>query len=358
MNTRYPYHIRDVHISDPFILADPKSRRYYTYVQFADRERFPDKVQSEACFYVLESENLIDWSEPEVCFLQGDFWAGLDYWAPECHLWRGKYYLISSFRAPGTYRRCQCLVADSPKGPFKLIRQEPVTPPGWHSLDGTLYEDKKGKPWMVFCHEWLQVNDGQIAAVPLSDDLGTAIGDPVILFRASDGPWRAKTIRENGHGFVTDGPFLHRMQNGTLIMLWSDFAENGGYTTGYARSASGDILGPWIQEVDALYALDGAHSMLFRTFEGQLMMSLHCPNDHPRKRILLFEMEEDLAANKLQIINEVTGNWYNNIGGIGKNYAYREPIVEEPHFTRLMERPVAPPEEGDIPVDESFDSEA
>lgn len=39
---QYPYHVRDVHISDPFILADPKSRCYYTYVQFADTERFPD----------------------------------------------------------------------------------------------------------------------------------------------------------------------------------------------------------------------------------------------------------------------------------------------------------------------------
>ncbi len=38
----YPYHIRDVHISDPFILADPVSRRYYTYVQFVDSRRFPD----------------------------------------------------------------------------------------------------------------------------------------------------------------------------------------------------------------------------------------------------------------------------------------------------------------------------
>ena len=35
---------------------------------------------------------------------------------------------------------------------------------------------------MVFCHEWLQVFDGQIAAVPLSDDLGEAIGEPEILF--------------------------------------------------------------------------------------------------------------------------------------------------------------------------------
>ena len=38
----YPWHVRDVHISDPFILADPVSRRYYTYVQFTDPRRFPD----------------------------------------------------------------------------------------------------------------------------------------------------------------------------------------------------------------------------------------------------------------------------------------------------------------------------
>ena len=48
------------------------------------------------------------------------------------------------------------------------------------SLDGTLYVDRSGKPWMVFCHEWLQVGDGQICAIPMSDDLGEAIGDPVI----------------------------------------------------------------------------------------------------------------------------------------------------------------------------------
>lgn len=29
---------------------------------------------------------------------------------------------------------------------------------------------------MVFCHEWLQVGDGQICAIPMSDDLGEAIG--------------------------------------------------------------------------------------------------------------------------------------------------------------------------------------
>ena len=52
---------------------------------------------------------------------------------------------------------------------------------------------------MVFCHEWLQVGDGQICAIPMSDDLGEAIGDPVILFRASDGKWNAKGGKEGGY---------------------------------------------------------------------------------------------------------------------------------------------------------------
>jgi hypothetical protein len=328
----YPFHVRDIRISDPFILADPTSRKYYTYARNFNPDRFPDQKEG-GTFYALESEDLIHWSEPKLVFERGDFWADLDYWAPECHLWKGRYYLISSFRAKGTYRRCQCLVSDSPLGPFEPIRQEPVTPKGWHCLDGTLYIDREGKPWMVFCHEWLQVFDGQIAAVPLSDDLGEAIGPPAVLFRASEAPWRDSLIGKNGGGgFVTDGPFLHRMGNGTLIMLWSNFTPLG-YATGYAKSASGELKGPWIQQKDPLYAHDGAHSMLFRTFGGQLMMSLHCPNIHSLKRILLFEMEE--KNGDLHIVNEVTGNWYNVIRGSAQDYRYRDDCVEEPVFTKL-----------------------
>ena len=329
----YPFHVRDVHISDPFILADPVTHLYYLYARNFSPERFPDQ-KDKGCFHALVSPDLVHWSEPIQVFDQEScgFWADLDYWAPECHLWRGKYYLISSFRAAGTLRRCQCLIADSPLGPFKPIEPDPVTPNGWQCLDGTLYEDRHGKPWLVFCHEWLQVFDGQVAAIPLSDDLGHAIGKPEILFRASDAPWRASQSGNNGSaGFVTDGPFLHRMADGTLIMLWSNFTDNG-YATGYAVSLSGDVMGPWSQEQEPLYALDGAHSMLFRTFEGQLMMALHCPNVHPKKRMLLFEMEE--KQGKLHILNEVTGNWYNNLGGRYAQYVYKDPLQQEPVFRK------------------------
>ena len=299
----YPFHIRNVNISDPFILADPVSQKYYMYARSFNKDLFPWQKEG-GTFYALVSEDLINWSEPQLVFEKNDFWADLDYWAPECHIWNGKYYIFSTFRAKGTYRKCQCLVSDSPLGPFKSIREEPVTPKGWQCLDGTLYVDGKGKPWMVFCHEWLQVFDGQIAAVPLSDDLGEAIGPPVILFRASDAPWRGRLVGESGGGYVTDGPFLYRMKDGTLIMLWSNFTSFG-YTTGYAKSLSGEITGPWVQKPDPLFALDGGHSMLFHTFDGQLMMALHCPNIHLLKRALLFEMEE--RGSDLYIINEVTG---------------------------------------------------
>ena len=235
----------------------------------------------------------------------------------------GEYYLISSFRAEGTYRGCQCLVSDSPKGPFQPIRNEPVTPEGWHCLDGTLYVDRKGAPWLVFCHEWLQVGDGQICAIPLSMDLGEAAGDPVILFRASDGPW-------TGSGGVTDGPFLHRLPGGKLLMLWSSFTPGDSYAISYAISESGEIQGPWKQKKEPLYAMDGGHGMLFRAFSGQLMMACHCPNDHSRKRILLFEMEE--TRDGLHIMNEATGNWYNGIGGHGARYAYKTQCKEVPCF--------------------------
>ena len=112
-------------------------------------------------------------------------------------------------------------------------------------------------------------------------------------------------------------------------MLWSSFSQKGGYTVGYARSKTGLVTGPWEQERVPLYALDGGHAMLFRSFGGTLMMSLHCPNTHEKKRILLFEMEE--TGHTLSIVNEVTGNWYHAAGGSAAPWHYKTPC--DPVFT-------------------------
>jgi hypothetical protein len=75
-------------------------------------------------------------------------------------------------------------------------------------------------------------------------------------------------------------------------MLWSSFSSTG-YTTGIATSESGRLAGPWKQSPVALYSDDAGHPMLFRTFDGRLMMAVHRNNRNPREtRELFLELEE------------------------------------------------------------------
>ncbi|OGX68095.1 MAG: hypothetical protein A2189_09295 [Paenibacillus sp. RIFOXYA1_FULL_44_5] len=166
-------------------------------------------------------------------------------------------------------------------GPFRALGDGPVTPRDWESLDGTLYVDHNSDPWMVFCHEWVQVQNGEICAVRLNQSVDSAISEPVVLFRAADAPWVHPV--KGGANFVTDGPFLHQSASGELLMLWSSFGQSG-YAVGIAKSVSGNILGQWIQMKEPIFSDDGGHCMLFYTFEGELLLSIHGPNKLPYER--------------------------------------------------------------------------
>lgn len=110
------------------------------------------------------------------------------------------------------------------------------------ALDGTLYVED-GKPYMVFCHEWIQIEDGSIDAVPLSADLSTAAGKPLALSHATDAPW-TRCRADIGelfqgrryHASITNGPWLHRTKTGRLVMRWSSY--------GPTRYAARRTVGP------------------------------------------------------------------------------------------------------------------
>ena len=63
----YPFDVKDVLISDPFILADPKTHRYYTYATMFNPDRYPGMRPAEG-FYAICSEDLIHWSDPVKVF--------------------------------------------------------------------------------------------------------------------------------------------------------------------------------------------------------------------------------------------------------------------------------------------------
>ena len=256
----------------------------------------------ETGFDAYTSADLKHWSQPFPVFrAPEDFWGDRDFWAPEVHRYNGRYYLFGSFSAGPGSRGTHILASDSPRGPFLPLGERAQTPADWMCLDGTLYVDERDTPWMVFCHEWVQVTDGRMCAVRLTDDLSAAVGEPVELFRASQAPW-VRPIGVDPRGCVTDGPWLHRLASGVLIMLWASFDEGGNYGLALARSASGTLAGPWEHDLEPLFSEDGGHGMLFTTFDGKKMISFHKPNHGAPARPIFRHIKE--TERGIRILNE------------------------------------------------------
>ena len=273
--------LSEIYIRDPYIL--PYNGTYYMYGK---------TIENETGFWVYKSKDLEEWSKPEKVFTPPmDFWADRDFWAPEVHQYKGKFYMFASFKAENRCRATQILVSDAPDEQFVPLTDRPITPTEWECLDGTLYVDKKGKPHMIFCHEWTQIGDGTICEIELSDDLKTKVSEPRMLWKASD----HKDVVDAVAGIeskVTDGPFLYRLVNGELICIWSSFNKNG-YMELVSRSDNGDIDGNWIIDEHPLSAQCGGHGIIFNTFDGKAMFVMHCPNEHPDERAVISVFELD-----------------------------------------------------------------
>ena len=129
-----------------------------------------------------------------------------------------------------------------------------------------------------------------MCAMQLSKDLKTAVGKPIFLFHASDAKWVCSVTKDKP-GYVTDGPFMHRTKSGSLLLLWSSFHKDE-YACGFARSESGEITGPWVQEPEPFDIIDAGHCMTFRTFNDDLMIVMHQPNDQPNERPIFRHIKE------------------------------------------------------------------
>ena len=313
---RSPMEIRTIpfdslRVSDPFILADNVSHVYYL---------------TGSGGFLWKSKDMKMWQGPfNVVEIDTTSWMGQRpmIWAAELHYYKGKYYYFATFtnpkviieKIPGRYdiprRASHILMADKAEGPYKLMKNNIYSPATQATLDGTLWVED-GVPYLIYCHEWLQIVDGTMDMLQLSPDLSEPVGKPKTMFKASDGPW-SRTMSSIGeitygkeiNGQVTDGPFLFKTQTGKLGMLWSSWGSHR-YSQGVAYSASGKIAGPWIHEREPLNTYNMGHGMLFRSFDGELLMLLHYQNmdpknPGPRKPTLL---KVDDSGDKLKIIGK------------------------------------------------------
>jgi GH43 family beta-xylosidase len=287
-------HIKDIQIRDPFVV--PWNGCYYLFGS-TDKDiwRFP----GVGFDLYIGKGSLNEFDGPFPAFRPPDgFWSAKNFWAPEVYFYKEIYYMFATFLPKNGRRGTAVLKSEAgimgPYLPWSLNvygASGNVTPDEWDCLDGTFFMED-GKPWMVFCHEWQQVGDGEICAMPLTDDLRRAAGEPRLLFRSSEAPWSYELPSRAPGSYVTDGPFMHRAQDGTLFMLWSAFGKDGNYCIGVARTEDGTLRGPWKQGTDPLYAADGGHGMIFRDFNGTLRLAIHSPNTHPLERAFFIEVKE------------------------------------------------------------------
>ena len=281
----------DFRIRDPFVLVE--NGKYYLY------ESKP--WYGGRGVFVRESTDLEHWTERQPCMTLPDDLDCIATWAPEVHKFKDEYLLFVTLsqnkdvfpiqamspevsadylRPRGTW----VYKASSPRGPFLPLKDGPVPPREFMTLDGTLYVED-GQPYIVYCHEWCQLWNGTIEYAPLASDLCTLTRAPQKLLDARSAMKGAQRI--------TDGVFFYRSEkSGRLYMIWSNFVTGCGYTVMIRRSESGKIAGPWTAD-RLLFEKNGGHAMIFKDLSGRLLLTLHSPEKHELERMHLYLLNDD-----------------------------------------------------------------
>jgi len=201
-------------------------------------------------------------------------------------------------------RSCVTAVADSPLGPFQLLdSQASITPEGFLAIDGTLHIDDEGQPWMVDAHEWVQTIDGTFEAIRLSGDLSRSVGEPVHLFRASEGSWRRDLVPSPRSlaPYVTDGCQLYRLASGALTMLWASYTKGPDGSDDIETSAtspSSSLFGPWVQN-EILIGGNAGHGMIF---DGVRYLVFHRGMNTPVVRAEIVEVAD--AGDQFRVVRD------------------------------------------------------
>ena len=292
-----------IRLSDPYILADQKSNTYY---------------MTGTGGMIWKSKDLKSWEGPyRVTKTDPESWMGPRpmIWAAELHAYQGKYYYFATFTNTNVKidtvagniidrRASHVLVSDQPEGPYLPMADPTYLPADKPTLDGTFWVDKDGKPYMVYCYEWLQNLNGTIEKIELKPDLSGSIGEGKLLFKASDSPWSREKDKDGNDvpNKVTDGPFLFNTGTGRLGMLWTSWIYDK-YVQGVAYSESGTLDGPWIQEKEPITPLNFGHGMMFKTFDNKTLMSVHSHRSENGRYIRVPHLfEVDLTGDKLVVV--------------------------------------------------------
>ena len=251
-----------VQLADPFILLHEGT--YYAY-----------GTHNRNGIEYYTSNDLRKWHYGGIALHKNNSYGTKWFWAPEVYLIDGKFYMYYTAE-----NRICVAIADSPIGPFKQVKKEPMLP-NEHTIDNTLFIDDDGTPYLFYVH----IKHGfHIKVAELERDYTT------IKPNTTTHCIKPKQHWEQVEGKVNEGPSIIK-HDGLYFMFYS----GNGYTShnyGIGCAIARNIRGPWRKlPENPILQLPGrlvgtGHGAPFYDKAGKLHYVFHAHNSnekvHPR----------------------------------------------------------------------------
>lgn len=215
--------------ADPFIFKDRDS--YYIYVTGHDG------------IYAYHSQQLLEgWQYYGKVFTQPGLSA---FWAPSVIRLKGKYYMYNSMECTdatpdrgGHYGAMHVSVADSPLGPFRLIKRilEPF------SIDSHIVQNEAGLFLFYSANRYEGERIGTCIYVDKMLDPVTPAGKPVLVVEPTmdeDIYWKDR-YQPGQHWHTIEGAFYFREGDWQYVMYSGNCFQEPTYYVGYARAKTGE----------------------------------------------------------------------------------------------------------------------
>ena len=265
-------------IGDPQILL--YEGKYYCYATSSDKG-----------FFVWSSDDLVNWSEPSLCFRAIDYWGISHFWAPEVVYRNGKFVMhYTAMSGALNSLRIGVAVSDSPIGPFADVHNAPMFDLGYAAIDGSVLIDDE-EAYLYYSRDCSEnivdgVHTSQIYCVRLNSDLTETVGEH-ILISTPDKPYELKSMALELPCLWNEGPTVIK-QDGLYFM---NYSANCYATNDYAicLSVAQSPTGPFEKAasnpvLSCRADLFGAgHNAFFSGKDGALYTSFHIQTDpeHP-----------------------------------------------------------------------------
>lgn len=226
-------------------------------------------------FEARSTRDFTSWQDEGLVFDAKGTWARDAFWAPEGYEIDGKYYLFfSAQNAPYPWTQAEkfnigVAVADSPRGPFKLLKDEPIFDPGWPIIDANLFIDDDGTPYLTFsrcCYQhaveselaekcrrekkYDEIEESWAYGIELKKDFSGVVGEPTLLIRPpvklddKQSEWESRSVTAGEvNRRWTEGTALFKLGDTYYIAYSANFFGGDWYAVGYATAKK--PLGPY-----------------------------------------------------------------------------------------------------------------